>query len=318
MFDKKQFKKMKKGTFILNVARGGIIVEKDLAEAIKEKHIGGAALDVYEQEPCTYSPVFSLEEVICTPHLGASTAEAQSRAGTIIADQVIEVLNGGSPTFPVNAPAIRSEQLEVLSPFFRLVENMGSLFINLFEGNISEINIGYNGKVSGYDVRVLTSMILVKIMEKYSAESINIINVDMVARDAGLNVKVGKSTKSSDYVSLLTVKGSGPEDKLSISGTITGKKNIPRFLAIDKFEIDMVPSKHMCFISYKDIPGQIGKIGTEFGKLDVNIAAMHVGRKKKSGDAVMGLNLDSEVNHDMLEKFKKASGFRNIKIVNLY
>jgi D-3-phosphoglycerate dehydrogenase len=318
MFDKKEFAKMKKGTIILNVARGGIIVESDLAKAIEEGIIGGAALDVYETEPCTDSPVFGLDNVICTPHLGASTTEAQSRAGTIIADQVIDVLNGGTPTFPVNAPVVRPEQMEVLSPFFNLVENLGSLFINLFEGNLSQISIGFHGKVSGYDVRVLTSMLLVKILEKYSAETINAINVDMVARDAGLKVKVEKSSESSDYVNLITVKGSGPDDELSISGTITGKKNIPRFIAIDKFEIDMVPSKHMAFISYKDIPGQIGKIGTEFGKLNVNIAAMHVGRKKMSGDAVMGLNLDTEVTSDMAEEFKKASGFKDIKIVNLY
>jgi D-3-phosphoglycerate dehydrogenase / 2-oxoglutarate reductase len=318
MFDSKEFAKMKKGTIILNVARGGIIVEADLAEAIRKGHIGGAALDVYETEPCTDSLVFRLDNVICTPHLGASTAEAQSRAGTVIADQVIEVLNGGTAAYPVNAPVVRPEQMEVLSPFFQLAGDMGSLFIDLFEGNLSQVTIGYHGKVSGYDVRVLTSMILVKIMEKYSAETINTINVDMVAREAGLKVKVEKSSESSDYVNLITLNGSGPDDDLSISGTITGKKNIPRFIAIDKFEIDMVPSEHMAFISYKDIPGQIGKIGTEFGKLDVNIAAMHVGRKKMSGDAVMGLNLDREVTPEMAEKFRKASGFKDIKIVNLY
>jgi len=318
MFDMKQFKKMKKGTIILNVARGGIIVEENLAEAIKSGQIGGAALDVYEKEPCTDSPVFGLDNVICTPHLGASTTEAQSRAGMIIADQVIEVLNGGTPAFPVNAPAVKSEQMEVLSPFFRLAGDMGNLFISLFEGNLDEIGIIYHGKVSEYDVRVLTSMILVKVLQKYSAENINIINVDMVAKEAGLNIKVEKRSKSSDYVNLITVQGTGPDYDLAISGTITGKKNIPRFLAIDKFEIDMVPSKHMAFISYKDIPGQIGKIGTEFGKLGVNIAAMHVGRKKMSGDAVMGLNLDKEVTPDMVKKFKKASGFKNIKMVNLY
>ncbi len=318
MFNRKQFNKMKKGTIILNVARGGIIVEKDLAEAIKEGQIGGAALDVYEKEPCTDSPVFGLEEVICTPHLGASTSEAQSRAGTIIAEQVVEVLNGGTPIFPVNAPVIRPEQIEVLSPFFKLAENMGSLFINMFEGNLNSISIGYHGKVSEYDVRVLTSMTLVKIMEKHSAENVNMVNVDLVAREAGLKIMVEKSSESSDFVNLMTIKGNGQQSDLSISGTITGKKNIPRFIAIDKFEIDMVPSEHMAFIKYEDIPGQIGKIGTEFGKLNVNIAAMHVGRKKMSGDAVMGLNLDSEVTGEMAEQFKKSSGLKNIKIVNLY
>ena len=317
MFDRKQFNKMKKGTFILNVARGGIVVEKDLADAINDGQIGGAALDVYETEPCTDSPVFGLEEVVCTPHLGASTEEAQSRAGTVIADQVIEVLSGGTAAFPVNAPAIKPEEMEVLSPFFELSENMGSLFANLFGGNMESIDIGYHGKVSEYDIRVLTSMILVKILEKYSAENVNMINVDLIAREAGLKVKIEKSGQSSDYVNLITVNGHGPDSGLSISGTVTGKKNIPRFIAIDKFEIDMVPSPHMAFIRYDDVPGQIGKIGTAFGKLDVNIAAMHVGRKKMSGAAVMGLNLDSEVTNEMLESFRKDTGFKNIKIVNL-
>ncbi|MEE8324856.1 MAG: phosphoglycerate dehydrogenase [Candidatus Humimicrobiaceae bacterium] len=317
MFDKKQFNKMKKGTIILNVARGGIIVEKDLAEAISDGQIGGAGLDVYETEPCIDSPVLKMEEVVCTPHLGASTEEAQSRAGTVIADQVIEVLNGGTAAFPVNAPAIRPEEMEVLSPFFDLAENMGNLFASVFEGNMDSIDIGYHGKVSEYDIRVLTSMILVKILRKYSAESVNMINVDLIAREAGLKVKIEKSSLSSDYVNLVTVNGKGPDSGLSISGTVTGKKNVPRFIAIDKFEIDMVPSPHMAFIRYDDVPGQIGKIGTAFGKLGVNIAAMHVGRKKMSGAAVMGLNLDTEVNNEMLKSFREDTGFKNIKIVNL-
>jgi len=318
MFDKKEFYKMKKGTVILNVARGGIVVEKDLAEAIEDGQIGGAALDVYEQEPCTDSPVFKLEEVVCTPHLGASTTEAQNRAGTIIADQVIDVLNGKTASFPVNAPVMRLELVEVLRPFFELCENLGSLFINLFEGNLDSLKIGYYGKISDYDVRTLTSMILVKILERYSAENVNLVNVDLVAREKGLKVREIKSSESKDFVNLINLEGSGKNNELSISGTITGKKNTPRFIAIDKFEIDMVPSKCMAFLRYKDIPGQIGKIGTAFGKLNVNIASMHVGRKKMSGDAVMGLNLDSEVTPEMVEKFRKLSGFEKIKIVVLY
>jgi D-3-phosphoglycerate dehydrogenase / 2-oxoglutarate reductase len=318
MFDKAELYKMKKGTIILNVARGGIIVEKDLAEAIQEGYIGGAALDVYETEPCTDSPVFKLDQVICTPHLGASTAEAQDRAGTIIADQVIDVLKGKAAAFPVNAPAVRTELMSLLSPFFKLCENLGSLFINLFEGNLDSLKIGYYGKVSDYDVRILTSTILVKILEKYSAENVNLVNVDLMAREMGLKVNEVKSSQSKDFVNLITLEGKSKEGELSISGTTTGKKDTPRFIAIDKFEIDMVPSKHMAFIRYEDVPGQIGKIGTAFGKLNVNIASMHVGRKKLSGDAVMGLNLDDEVTPEMLEEFKKQSGFKNIKIVNLY
>ena len=318
MFDRKQFSRMKKGTIILNVARGGIVVEKDLAEAIKDGRIGGAALDVYEKEPCTDSPLFDLEEVVATPHLGAATTEAQSRAGTTIAEQVISVLNGGTPGFPVNAPAIRPELMEAISPFFKLCDNLGSLFTNMFEGNLERLKIGYHGQVSEHDVRVLTSMILVKILEKYSAENINMVNVDLITRGMGLEVKTEKSRHSSDFVNLIILKGKGRDSELSISGTITGKKNVPRFIAIDKFEIDMVPSQYMAFLTYKDVPGQIGKIGIAFGKLDVNIAAMHVGRKKMSGDAVMGLNLDSEVTPGTLKDFIRLSGFDDIKVVTLY
>ncbi len=318
MFNKAEFYKMKKGTIILNVARGGIIIEKDLAEAIEGGQIGGAALDVYETEPCIDSPVFKLNEVICTPHLGASTTEAQDRAGIIIADQVIDVLNGKTAAFPVNAPAVRPELMSILSPFFELCENLGSLFINLFEGNLDSLKVGYYGKISDYDVRILTSMILVKILEKYSAETVNLVNVDLLTREMGLKVKEVKSSQSKDFINLITLEGKGKDGEFSISGTTTGKKDTPRFIAIDKFEIDMVPSKYMAFIRYEDIPGQIGKIGTAFGKLNVNIASMHVGRKKLSGDAVMGLNLDNEVTPEMLEEFKKSSGFKNIKIVNLY
>lgn len=317
MFNKKEFYKMKKETMILNVARGGIIVEKDLAEVIKEGQISGAALDVFENEPCNSSPLFGLNEVICTPHLGASTAEAQDKAGMTIADQVASVLKGGIATFSVNIPSVEPEVMESLAPFFDLCENMGSLFAGLFEGNLENLEVGFYGKISEYDLKFLTSMILVKILGKYSDEHVNIVNVGLVAEESGLKVREIKSSQSRDYVNFITLKGKGKDSELSISGTITGKKNIPRFIAIDKFEIDMVPSKYMAFIRYEDIPGQIGKIGTAFGKLNVNIASMQVGRKKIGGDAVMGLNLDCEVTPQMLEEFKKISGFEDIKIITL-
>ncbi|MGM0365085.1 MAG: phosphoglycerate dehydrogenase [Actinomycetota bacterium] len=316
MFNSKELKKMKKGTKLLNVARGGIVVEKDLADSIKEGHIGGAAIDVYEKEPCTSSPLFELDSVVCTPHLGASTAEAQNRAGTIIAEQVIDMLQGRAPAFPVNAPSVRPEIMEAISPYFELCDNMGTLFAGLFEGNLETIKLIFSGKVSEYDTRVLKSRVMVNILRKYSREA-NMVNVGLIAQENGLKVEEVKRSESSDFLNLITVQGEGKEESLSISGTITGKKNQPRFIGIDEFELDMVPSKHMAFLRYKDVPGQIGKIGTAFGQLNVNIAAMHVGRKKKSGDAVMGLNLDAEVTPEMLEKFRELSGFKDIKIVNL-
>ena len=318
MFGKEEFYKMKKGTIILNVARGGIIVEKDLAEAIKDGQLSRAAIDVYESEPCIDSPLFKLDEVICTPHLGAATAEAQDKAGITTAEQMAAVLNGRIATFAVNVLTAKPEAMDAISPFFQLCENMGSLFADLFGGSLENIEIGFYGKVSEYDTKFLSSMVLVKILKKYSGENVNLVNVNLIAKENGLKVKEVKSAQSKDYVNLITLKGKGKESELSISGTIAGKKNKPRFIAIDKFEIDMVPSKYMAFIRYRDVPGQIGKIGVAFGELNVNIASMHVGRKKMSGDAVMGLNLDCEVTTEMIEDFKKLSGFKNIKVVILY
>ncbi len=318
MFGKEEFYKMKKGTMLINVARGGIIVEKDLAGAIKDGQIGGAAVDVYENEPCTGSPLFELGEVVCTPHLGASTSEAQDKAGITTAEQMAAVLNGRIATYAVNMTTVEPDVMEAISPFFQLCENMGSLFADLFEGSLENIEIGFYGKISEYDTKFLISMILVKILKKYSGENVNLVNVPLIAKENGLKVKEIKSSQSKDYVNLITLEGSGKESELSISGTVTGKKNKPRFIAIDKFEIDMVPSKYMALIRYEDVPGQIGKIGSAFGELGINIAAMHVGRKKMSGNAVMGLNLDCKVTPEMIEKFKSNSGFKNIKIVTLY
>lgn len=317
MFNKDEFKKMKRGVVIINAARGGIIVEKDLAEAIKEGIVGGAALDVFETEPCSNSPLFELDKVVCTPHLGASTDEAQDRAGVMIAEQVDAVLSGKPATFAVNFPSASPELMEAISPFFELCENMGALFSGLFEGSLESIEVGYYGKIADNDTKILTNMILVKILSKYSSENVNVVNVGLIADENGLKIKETKSSQPRDYINLITLNGKGKDSELSISGTVTGIKNQPRFISIDKFAIDMVPSKYMVFIRYEDVPGQIGKIGTAFGKLNVNIAAMHVGRKKVGGDAVMGLNIDTPLTPEMVEEFKKLTGLKNIKVVNL-
>lgn len=317
MFDRQELKKMKKNVVILNAARGGIIVEQDLADLIKEGHIGGAALDVFSDEPCKDSPLFGFDNVVCTPHLGASTIEAQDRAGMMIAEQIDAVFSEKVAPFVVNIPAVGAETMEAISPYFELSGNMGSLFSNLFEGSLNEIEVGFYGKLSEYDTSMLTSMILVKIFSKYSPDDVNVVNVRVIAEELGIKIKETKSSQSRDFVNLIELRGLGKDSELSISGTVIGKKNKPRFISIDKFEIDMVPSKHMVFIRYKDIPGQIGKIGTAFGKLGQNISSMHVGRKKMGGVAVMGLNVDNEITPDMVEEFKKISGYKEIKVVNL-
>lgn len=317
LIGKTQLYKMKRGVLIVNVSRSGIIVEDDLYEAVKEGQVGGAGMDVFEDEIYTELKLLKEENIICTPHLSSSTAEAQEKADLVIAEQVGKVLKSDVANFTVNVPFSSEEIFESVSPFIRLGNNLGSLFSQLSEGNLEELEIGFHGKIAELKTTFLVSVILTKILEKYTDERINIINVNLIAEEKKIKVIEYKDIKSHDYVNLISLKGRGIGLNLSVSGTVTGIKNIPRFIAVDRFEIDMVPSKHMAFIKYKDIPGQIGKIGTAFGKLGVNIAAMHVGRKVVSGEALMGLNLDCKVSNEMLEEFIKLSGFSKIKIIDL-
>ena len=317
LFDKTEIYKMKKGVILINVSRGGIVVENDLYEAVESGHISGAGIDVFENEPCRESVLFKSENIICTPHLGSSTAEAQEKADIIIALQVIKVLKDEIADFAVNLPLFSEDIFNSVRPFIELCENLGSLFSQLAEGCPEDIEVSFHGLIAGYKTNLLVSAILTKILQKYTSERINLVNVNLIAEEKGLKTKEIKNSQAKDYVNLIHLRGRGVGIDLSVSGTITGIKNTPRFISVDKFEIDMVPSKYMAFIRYEDIPGQIGKIGSAFGKLGVNIAAMHVGRKVVSGEALMGLNLDCEVDNKMLGEFKKISGFEKIKIIKL-
>jgi D-3-phosphoglycerate dehydrogenase / 2-oxoglutarate reductase len=317
LFDKTEMFKMKKGVILINVSRGGIVIEHDLYEAVESGQVSGAGIDVFENEPCRESVLYKSENIICTPHLGSSTAEAQEKADIIIAQQVTKVLKDEIADFAVNLPLFNEDIFNTVRPFIELCDNLGSLFSQLTEKCPEDIEISFYGLIAGYKTNLLVSVILSKILQKFTAERINLVNVNLIAEEIGLKTKEIKNSQTKDYVNLIHLRGRGVGIDLSVSGTITGIKNTPRFISIDKFEIDMVPSKFMAFIRYEDIPGQIGKIGSAFGKLGVNIAAMHVGRKVVSGEALMGLNLDCEVDNKMLEEFKKISGFEKIKIIRL-
>ncbi|MHB1346171.1 MAG: phosphoglycerate dehydrogenase [Candidatus Humimicrobiaceae bacterium] len=317
LFNKEEFYKMKKGVILINVSKGGIIVEKDLYEAVESGQISGAGIDVFENEPCKESVLFKSDNIICTPHLGSSTTEAQEKADTVIAQQVLKVLNDEFADFAVNLPMFSEDIINSVRPFIELCEYLGSLFSQLSEGNVEDIEISFNGIIAGLKTNLLVSVMMTKILQKYTSERINVVNVNLIAEEKGIKIKEIRNPQSKDYVNLVILRGKGIGVDLSVSGTITGIKNMPRFISVDKFEIDMVPSRYMAFIRYEDVPGQIGKIGTSFGKLGVNIAAMHVGRKVVSGEALMGLNLDCEVDNKMLEEFKKLSGFEKIKIIKL-
>lgn len=317
VINKKLFDCMKSDSVIVSLSKKGIIVEEDLYDAVKGKKIGAAAIDLSEADYLKDSKLSELEEIILTPHLSGSTLDAQEKTGLEISRQVTDILNGKIPGNAINLPLLSQEIIEESYPFYELCNNLGSIFAQFFEKDLKEVEIIYNGRVAQLKTDFLTTVIISKILEIKTTERVNIVNARMICEEKKLKVKETKDIKTQDFINLIKIKGMGDEYLMTLSGTVTGIKNVPRFISIDKFEIDMVPSKHMAFLRYKDIPGQIGKIGTAFGKLGVNIAAMHVGRKVVSGEALMGLNLDCKVSSDMLAKFKELSGFNDIRIINL-
>lgn len=317
VIDKKLFDCMKDEAIIVSLSKRDIINEDDLFDSVKEKKIAAAAIDFSEAEYAKGSKLSELEEVILTPHLSGSTLDAQEKTALEISRHVRNVLNGEIPGNAINLPLFNQEMIDMSYPFYELCNNLGSIFAQFFEKELESVEIIYNGRVAQLKTEFLTTVILSKILEIKTNERVNIVNARMICEEKKLKIKETKDTVTRDFMNLIKIKGSNDNYSMALSGTVTGIKNVPRFISIDKFEIDMVPSRYMAFLRYKDIPGQIGRIGTAFGKLGVNIAAMHVGRKVVSGEALMGLNLDCEVTNDMLAEFKELSGFKDIKIINL-
>jgi len=316
LLDEKAFSKMKKGVLIINTARGTIIDEKALATALESGQVGGAGIDVYEVEPCTDSPLFSLPNVVCTPHLGASTVEAQDKAGIQIAEQVKAALLGQGVSTAVNIPQVSQESMEELKPFMPLGENLGKLFISLFPGNLNNFDVEYYGNIAGHDTRLLTTIILKGVLEKIE-ESVNMVNAPFLAKERGIEVRELKSSESKDYISLIVLKGKYGTKEFSVSGTLMGKNNQQRFVSIDGFELDLVPTEFMAFFKYEDVPGVIGTIGTILGKQKINIANMQVSRTEKGGVALNGINVDQFISREVLEEIRVNANIKEAVFIKL-
>ncbi|GFP18516.1 D-3-phosphoglycerate dehydrogenase / 2-oxoglutarate reductase [Candidatus Hakubella thermalkaliphila] len=317
MFGRQEFQAMKRGVLLINVARGSIVDTEALVEALESGQVGGAALDVFEEEPCTDSPLFKSPQVVVTPHLGASTIEAQDKAGVVIAEQVRAALLGEPVTNAVNVPAASPEVMEVLSPFFPLAEKLGGLMVRLYSGRLNTLGVEYSGQVAEYDTRLLTLAILKGMFDKFVEEHVNYVNAPLIAKERGIEVRESKTRFSRDYVNLITLKAENAETEFSVSGTVLGKRNVPRFVSIDKFMIDMVPSKYMAFFRYKDVPGRIGIIGTILGRNNINIANMQVGRKKIEGDAMTAINTDSPIPEEVMEEIRQQLGIEEARFIEL-
>lgn len=308
LFGKSEFDLMKDGIRLINTARGGIYQEEALIEALKSGRVASYGVDVYEKEPCTGSPLFDFPQVVATPHLGASTIEAQDKAGVMIAEQVVAALTGGFVSNAINIALVPTEAMEVTRPFVPLAENLGRLYTALAEGGVNEIEIEYMGHIAEQDTKLLSIAVLKGLFDPIVEEPVNFVNAPIMAKERGIEVRESRSTTLKDYTNLIRVSGRQNGDQLSVAGTILGKKNQQRFVSIYEFDIDMVPSKYMAFFRYEDRPGMIGKVGTTLGKHNINIANMQVGRKKLGGEALMGLNIDTPILNDVIEEIKTEAG----------
>ena len=315
LIGEKEFGLMKNDARIVNTARGGIVDEDALVEALKEGRVAGAALDVFVKEPCTSSPLFDFEQVVVTPHLGASTVEAQDRAGIIIAQQVIAGLKGEFVSNAVNIAAARVE--EAVKPFMPLAEKLGMLLTHIADVPINTIEIEYAGKIANHDTSILTVAALKGIFANVVHEPVTFVNAPLIAKERGIEIKEVKTKTARDYLSTVTIRGQDTEREISAGGTLVGKKNQERFINVYDFDIDMVPSEYMAFFQYTDKPGMIGKVGTILGQNSINIANMQVGRKVVHGEALMGVNVDAPIPDEVLEDIKEQAGIANAKFMVL-
>ncbi|MEW6583155.1 MAG: phosphoglycerate dehydrogenase, partial [Actinomycetota bacterium] len=284
---------MKPGARLINAARGGLVDEAALAEAVQSGRLGGAAVDVFPEEPCTESPLFDVPGIIVTPHLGASTAEAQDRAGAAVAEQVAAALTGGVVTTAVNIPAVSAESLAVVGPFLPLARELGQLLTALSGGRVSPLEIVVEGALAEQDPRLLANAALAGIMQGHVEESVNLVNAASLAKERGIEWTETTSAAAPVYTNRLTLTG-GP-DRVTVSGTTVGTTERSRLVSVLGHEIEIELAPNVGIFLYRDVPGMIGRVGTILGSAGVNIASMAVSRNQVEGRALMAVSLDSPV-----------------------
>jgi D-3-phosphoglycerate dehydrogenase len=300
---------MKDGVRIINCARGGIIDEKALYDAVRSGKVAGAALDVFETEPPTESPLLTLDQIIVTPHLGASTVEAQVNVAVSVAKQCIEVLNGGSAKYVVNAPMVPPELAEVLEPYAQLAEKMGRFVIQIASGRLSSVELIYGGELSAYagSMKYITRLALKGLLDPVLQQPVNIVNADFIAKERGISVSETVTQESSGFKNLITIRIKTDKGEETVSGTVFFKGR-SRIVAVGGYTMDMIPEGYVIVSRHLDKPGVIGRASTILGKCNINIAGMQVGRVQPGEHAIMVLNVDSEVPQEVMDEIRGMPG----------
>ena len=308
---------LKPGAILVNAARGGLVDEHALAQALKDGKLGGAGIDVFATEPCTDSPLFAFDNVVVTPHLGASTVEAQDKAGTAVARSVKLALSGEFVPDAVNVQA-GGVIAEEIRPALPLVEKLGQVLAGLAQEVVSNLTVEVRGEIAVHDVNVLKLAALKGVFAPVVEEPVTYVNAPLFAEDRGVTVDLTTSSESPDYRNLITLRGTlGHGGTVSVSGTLIGPKMLERLTEVDGFDIDLTPTDHLAFFRYHDRPGVVGAVGGILGAADVNIASMQVSRTQQGGDALMAITVDTAIPDEALREIADAVGAHSARGVDL-
>lgn len=312
----KEFAKMKDGVRIINCARGGIIEEKALYEAILSGKVAGAALDVYEVEPPVDNPLVKLPQVIVTPHLGASTVEAQENVAIDVSEEILHVLRNEPFKNAVNLPSIPADLMEKLEPYFQLGEKLGYFVAQTAVGGLQEVVITYSGELTDLDTAALSRTVLKGVLSYHLGEGVNYVNAPHLAKTREISVTEQKSTANKGFTNLITVTLKTNQEEKAVAGTLLNGYGA-RIVKVDNYPIDLQPKGHLILIHHNDRPGAIGRVGTILGTNNVNIATMQVGRRDVGGAAIMILSVDRQVTPDVLDQLGELTEITSVTEIEL-
>jgi D-3-phosphoglycerate dehydrogenase / 2-oxoglutarate reductase len=298
------FTRMKKGVFLISCARGGIVNEKALYDALISGKVAGAAIDVFEEEPTKNMALIGLDQVICTPHLGASTDEAQTTVAIAIAHQIAAYFATGEIKGAVNFPSVNADVMALISPYLDLAEKLGTFQAQLLSGAIQEVSIEYSGELLNHNVAPITISLIKGLLEPILTETVNYINAPILARERAIKILEVKSSETKDYTNMISLTVKTSRETSRTAGAVFGR-NDPRIVCVNEFTVEIIPEGYMLAVSNEDTPGVIGNLGTTLGNNQVNIARLHLSRDARTQKALVVLNTDSPVCPDVLEKLRK-------------
>lgn len=312
------FKNMKRDAMFVDCARGGVCDEAALYDALVNNEIAGAALDVFAVEPTTFDncPLLKLDNFICTPHLGASTSEAQENVALTIAEQMSDFLNNGVVANAVNVPSVSSDVLAQVDPYVGLGEMLGSLHMQLTKGSVQEVNIEYSGELADMDTSPVTVAFLKGLFTPIIKDAVNYVNAPMIAKDRGIKVIESKTEETEDFINALTITVTTNEGQNVLVGTVFGKKE-PRLVRINSFRLEALVDGPMLLVQNNDIPGVIGALGTTIGNAGVNIDSMTVGQTLDSNQNIILLNTDQPIDDELLGQVKNLANINDAVVLEI-